>query len=118
MNTYMYVSFFVYADIFVGCFGTINNREYPGRQGAPCNVVSPQDSANYLLLLKELRAALDLEFPSKHKLITAAVRVQPFDNANGSPMSNVAAYVPYFDFICKSWAAHSDLRRMLCREIH
>ncbi|KAF9538069.1 hypothetical protein EC957_007258 [Mortierella hygrophila] len=73
--------------------------EYPGREGAPCNVVSPQDSANYLQLLKELRAALDLEFPAKHKLITAAVRVQPFDGPGGSPMSNVAAYVPYFDFI-------------------
>jgi GH18 family chitinase len=99
------------------CFDTINDREYPGREGAPCNVVSPQDSANYLQLLKELRAALDLEFPSKHKLITAAVRVQPFDNGNGSPMSNVAAYVPYFDFICKCLAAYS-ICDMAYRAIH
>ncbi|KAF9976510.1 hypothetical protein BGZ73_008450 [Actinomortierella ambigua] len=73
--------------------------EYPGRQGAICNVVSPNDSANYLVLLKELRAALDAEFPNTHKLLTAAVRVQPFDGPNGTPMSSVAAYVPYFDYI-------------------
>lgn len=76
-------------------------REYPAREGAICNTVSPNDSANYLQLLKELRAQMDLEFPSKHKLLTAAVRVQPFDGTNGKPMSNVAAYVPYFDWICK-----------------
>ncbi|KAF9353465.1 hypothetical protein BGX26_008778 [Mortierella sp. AD094] len=73
--------------------------EYPGREGAPNNAVSPQDSANYLLLLKELRAQMDLEFPNNHKLITAAVRVQPFDGPNGSPLSNVAAYATYFDWI-------------------
>ncbi|KAF9163366.1 hypothetical protein BGX21_001582 [Mortierella sp. AD011] len=73
--------------------------EYPGRQGADNNAVSSADSANYLLLLKELRAQLDLEFPNNHKLITAAVRVQPFDGPNGSPLSNVAAYAAYFDWI-------------------
>ncbi|KAK3812842.1 MAG: glycosyl hydrolases family 18-domain-containing protein [Benniella sp.] len=73
--------------------------EYPGRAGAPCNTYSPQDSANYLLLLKELRAQLDLEFPTQRKLITAAVRVQPFDGSNGRPMTDVSAFVPYFDWI-------------------
>lgn len=76
-------------------------REYPSRAGAICNTVSPNDSANYLQLLKELRAQMDLEFPNKHKLLTAAVRVQPFDGPDGKPMSNVAAYVQYFDWICK-----------------
>lgn len=98
--------FLLYCFILTVLFDVGDDREYPGREGAPCNVVSPQDSANYLLLLKELRAALDLEFPSKHKLITAAVRVQPFDGPGGSPMSNVAAYVPYFDFICKITSHH------------
>ncbi|KAI7827496.1 putative endochitinase, partial [Gamsiella multidivaricata] len=73
--------------------------EYPGRAGADCNTYSPQDSANYLLLLKELRAQLDAEFPSKHKFITAAVRVQPFDGSNGRPQTDVSAFVPYFDWI-------------------
>ncbi|KAI1300721.1 hypothetical protein EDD11_006011 [Mortierella claussenii] len=73
--------------------------EYPGRAGAICNTYGPQDSANYLQLLKELRAQLDLEFPSKRKLLTAAVRVQPFDDANGKPLKDVSAYVPYFDWV-------------------
>ncbi|KAF9201461.1 hypothetical protein BGZ49_008302, partial [Haplosporangium sp. Z 27] len=73
--------------------------EYPGHAGAPNNAVAPQDSANYLLLLKELRAALDSEFPNDHKLITAAVNVQPFAGANGSPLSDVSAYAKYFDWI-------------------
>ncbi|KAG0330639.1 hypothetical protein BG004_002048 [Podila humilis] len=73
--------------------------EYPGRPGAICNTVSPNDSANYLELLKELRAQLDLEFPNDRKLLTAAVRVQPFDGTDGKPMANVAAYAAYFDYI-------------------
>ncbi|KAI1314770.1 hypothetical protein EDD11_001739 [Mortierella claussenii] len=73
--------------------------EYPGRAGAPCNAYGPADSANYLLLLKELRAQLDLEFPNSRKLITAAVRTQPFDGPNGRPMSDVSAFHPYFDWI-------------------
>ncbi|KAF9180262.1 hypothetical protein BGZ50_006357 [Haplosporangium sp. Z 11] len=73
--------------------------EYPGRAGAPCNTYGPQDSANYLLLLKELRDQLDLEFPNNRKLITAAVRAQPFDGTNGRPMSDVSAFATYFDWI-------------------
>ncbi|KAF9901603.1 hypothetical protein BX616_002206 [Lobosporangium transversale] len=73
--------------------------EYPGRPAAACNTYSPQDSANYLILLKELRAALDAEFPTKRKLLTAAVRVQPFDGADGKPLKDVSAYAQYFDWI-------------------
>ncbi|KAF9109984.1 hypothetical protein BGX27_006898 [Mortierella sp. AM989] len=73
--------------------------EYPGRAGAVCNTYSPQDTSNYLLLLKELRAQLDLEFPTKRKLLTAAVRVKPFDDASGNPMTDVSAFVPYFDWV-------------------
>ncbi|KAF9913968.1 hypothetical protein BX616_009223 [Lobosporangium transversale] len=73
--------------------------EYPGRSGAACNTVSPQDSANYLILLKELRAQLDLEFPNDRKLLTAAVRVQPFDGADGKPLGDVSAFAQYFDWI-------------------
>ncbi|KAG0254539.1 hypothetical protein BG011_005679 [Mortierella polycephala] len=82
-----------------GMHGIDLDWEYPGRPGAICNTISPQDSANYLVLLKELRDQLDLEFPSVHKLITAAVRVEPFDGADGKPMSNVAAFAEFFDFI-------------------
>ncbi|KAF9425431.1 hypothetical protein BGZ94_007534 [Podila epigama] len=47
----------------------------------------------------ELRAQLDLEFPNDRKLLTAAVRVQPFDGPNGQPLANVAAFANYFDYI-------------------
>ncbi|KAK9762631.1 hypothetical protein K7432_011449 [Basidiobolus ranarum] len=73
--------------------------EYPARDGAICNVKDASDTANYLTLLKELRAALDKEFPSEHKLITAAVRVQPFDGPYGGPLNDVSQFIPYFDFI-------------------
>ncbi|KAF9581418.1 hypothetical protein BGW38_001578, partial [Lunasporangiospora selenospora] len=73
--------------------------EYPGRPGAACNTYAPQDSANYLILLRELRAQMDLEFPTKRKLLTAAVRVQPFDGADGKPLADVSAYATYFDYI-------------------
>jgi len=74
------------------------NREYPGRAGAICNVYTPSDASNYLVLLKELRAQMDLEFPNSHKLLTAAVRVQPFDGPNG-PMADVSAFAQYFDWV-------------------
>lgn len=85
--------------------------EYPGRNGAICNTVSPNDSANYLILLRELRAQLDLEFPNNRKLLTAAVRVQPFDGPDGKPLANVAAYAAYYDYIGNfSFRSCSNLR--------
>ncbi|KAI8606588.1 putative endochitinase, partial [Dissophora ornata] len=73
--------------------------EYPARAGAICNTYTPQDASNYLTLLKELRAQMDLEFPTQHKLLTAAVRVQPFDGADGKPMADVSAFAQYFDWV-------------------
>ncbi|KAF9162656.1 hypothetical protein DFQ26_003369 [Actinomortierella ambigua] len=82
-----------------GMHGLDIDWEYPGRGAAICNQVSPNDSANYLILLRELRAALDAEFPTDRKLLTAAVRVMPFDGTNGQPMTDVSAFHPYYDFI-------------------
>ncbi|ORX81583.1 chitinase [Basidiobolus meristosporus CBS 931.73] len=73
--------------------------EYPGRKGVVCNVYNAADTENYLNLLKELRTALDKEFPSEHKLLTAAVRVQPFDGPNGKPLKDVSEFAAYLDFI-------------------
>ncbi|KXN74016.1 glycoside hydrolase family 18 protein, partial [Conidiobolus coronatus NRRL 28638] len=67
--------------------------EYPGREGEAGNLVSPKDSANYLIFLKELKAALP-----KGTLITAAAYVKPFDGPNG-PLKDVSAFAQYFDFI-------------------
>lgn len=77
----------------------ISDWEYPGRQAAGCNEFNEKDdAANFLLLLKELRAALDKKFPEKYKEITMAVHVFPFTSKSGY-MKNVEDYVPYFDHI-------------------
>lgn len=72
--------------------------EYPGKQAAGCNMFADDDADNFLLLLKELRQALDAKFPDTHKEISMAVHVQPFVK-NGTPMNDVKEYVPYFDHI-------------------
>ncbi|KAI8376068.1 glycoside hydrolase [Radiomyces spectabilis] len=72
--------------------------EYPGRQAAGCNEYADDDAKNLLLLLKELRAALDAKYPDDHKEISMAVYVEPF-TSNGESMTDVSEYVPYFDHI-------------------
>ncbi|KAI7901756.1 glycoside hydrolase [Cokeromyces recurvatus] len=70
--------------------------EYPGKQAAGCNEFADNDSDNFLLLLKEMREALDKRFPMEHKEISLAVHVQPFVKS-GVPMTNLETFVPYFD---------------------
>ncbi|KAL1918975.1 uncharacterized protein VTP21DRAFT_2356 [Calcarisporiella thermophila] len=80
-----------------GTDGVDIDWEYPGREGAACNEVDKEnDSKNFLVLLQELRKALDTEFPDKRKDITMAVRVQPFDGPNG-PMKDVSQYAKVVD---------------------
>ncbi|ORZ08325.1 glycoside hydrolase [Absidia repens] len=72
--------------------------EYPGKQAAGCNTFNENDTDNLLLLLKELRSALDMKFPDDHKEISMAVYVLPFLR-NGVPATDVSDFVPYFDHI-------------------
>ncbi|KAI8878202.1 glycoside hydrolase family 18 protein [Backusella circina FSU 941] len=81
-----------------GTDGVDIDWEYPGKQAAGCNEFAPNDADNFLLLLKELREALDKKFTDTHKEISMAVHVQPFVKG-GEPMKNVEAFVPYFDHI-------------------
>ncbi|KAJ2808329.1 hypothetical protein H4S07_003436, partial [Coemansia furcata] len=72
--------------------------EYPGRLGDTCNVIDEKnDTPNYLKFLQDLRAALDAAFPKDKKLITMAVRVEPFD-VNGAPSTDVSAFAKVVDF--------------------
>ncbi|KAJ2466989.1 hypothetical protein GGI02_004186, partial [Coemansia sp. RSA 2322] len=72
--------------------------EYPGRLGNTCNVIdAANDTPNFLKYLQDLRAALDTAFGKGKKLITLAVRVQPFD-VNGSPSTDVSAFAKVVDF--------------------
>ncbi|ORZ13603.1 glycosyl hydrolases family 18-domain-containing protein [Absidia repens] len=67
--------------------------EYPGAVGAGCNSMDlANDYKNYLVLLQELRAALDSAFPSARKDITIACHVHPDGN-----MDDVSDYVKVID---------------------
>lgn len=95
--------------------------EYPGRQAAGCNEFDAKnDASNFLLLLKELRAALDQKFPGQHKEITMAVHVYPFQTENGY-MKSVKDFVPFFDHInIMSYGMKFNLsttRHYKCKEI-
>lgn len=68
--------------------------EYPGQGGNDGNIVSPQDSANFLEFLKRLRSSL----PSTAR-ITAATQTQPFVDQNGQPMKDVSAFAKVLDWI-------------------
>ncbi|KAJ1986124.1 hypothetical protein EDC05_006409 [Coemansia umbellata] len=72
--------------------------EYPGRLGNTCNAYDPQnDAPNFLNFLKDLRSRFDSTFGDKNKLITLAVRVQPFDSTGG-PMPDVSEFARYVDY--------------------
>ncbi|KAF8582525.1 glycoside hydrolase family 18 protein [Ramaria rubella] len=69
--------------------------EYPNHQGVGCNTILSQDTANFLLLLQELRST-----PATSKLIlSAATSITPFMDASGSPSANVAPFAKVLDFI-------------------
>jgi chitinase len=67
--------------------------EYPNQVGAG-NIHSPSDSANLLLFLTQLRAAL-----GSSKIISAAVPDEPWLGANGSPLTNVSAYAAQMTYL-------------------
>ncbi|KAJ2741215.1 hypothetical protein GGI20_005344 [Coemansia sp. BCRC 34301] len=73
--------------------------EYPGRQGDACNAVdASSDTSNFLAFLQDLRVQLDTTFGRRGKLLTLAVRVEPFDGPSG-PISDVSAFAKVVDFI-------------------
>jgi GH18 family chitinase len=51
--------------------------EYPVCCGASGNEENPSDWSNYLLLLREMRAAMDVAFPTVHKELTIAMGMGP-----------------------------------------
>ncbi|KAF8598082.1 glycoside hydrolase [Ceratobasidium sp. AG-I] len=68
--------------------------EYPGAAGIGCNVVSANDTTNYLAFLTELRAAL----PST--TITAASSLAPFLSSDlTTPSTNVSDFASVLDYI-------------------
>ena len=69
--------------------------EYPAKQGIGCNIVSMNDSANFLTFLQTLRhqdGAQDL-------IISAAVAITPFIESDGNPMTDVSEFAKVLNYI-------------------
>lgn len=73
--------------------------EYPNLKGVDCDNIDSNDTANFCLLVKELRNALFVKFPKVHKLITAAVYVLPFFGPEGKPEEDLSPFANIFDYI-------------------
>lgn len=69
--------------------------EYPTSTGAGCNAVNANDITNFASLVKEMRAALDSNFPTVHKELTLAVHLTPWGGATIVP--DATAFTPYVD---------------------
>ncbi|KAL0575358.1 hypothetical protein V5O48_006609 [Marasmius crinis-equi] len=69
--------------------------EYPNRQGLGCNIISPNDTQNFILFLEELR-----EHPvGKELSLSSAVSITPFNNATGSPSPDLSRFGKALDFV-------------------
>ncbi|OAX39729.1 glycoside hydrolase family 18 protein [Rhizopogon vinicolor AM-OR11-026] len=69
--------------------------EYPNHQGIGCNTISPNDTANFLSLLQELR-----QDPTGASItLSAAVSISPFADSNGNPSTDVSGFAGVLDYI-------------------
>ncbi|KIK41695.1 glycoside hydrolase family 18 protein [Suillus luteus UH-Slu-Lm8-n1] len=68
--------------------------EYPGStNGLSCNTESPQDTANLLLMLQELKTAL----PTVS--LSAATPVKPWNDASGNPSTDLTSFAKVLDYV-------------------
>ncbi|EKM75822.1 hypothetical protein AGABI1DRAFT_116147 [Agaricus bisporus var. burnettii JB137-S8] len=82
-------------------FTTVHNMsgidfdwEFPNKQGMGCNVISDNDTANFLELLKIVRQ----QAPEGFKL-TAAVGITPWNGPDGNPLTDVSEFAKVLDHI-------------------
>ncbi|KAF8345344.1 endochitinase [Amanita rubescens] len=68
--------------------------EYPNHQGIGCNVISADDTANYLSFLTSLRKAV-----GQNATLNAAVTLTPFAGSDGNPSSDVSGFAQQLDWI-------------------
>ena len=73
----------------------LRSWEYPGTQGTGCNTIVPEDTTNFLLFLKQLRA----HPVGRRLLITAATSVFPWRGADEEPLTDVSEFAKVFDWI-------------------
>jgi chitinase len=67
--------------------------EYPNGGGLECNMKSPDDTANFLAFLRELKQ----DPVGKTLSLTAATHITPFRDASGAPSKDVSAFAEVFD---------------------
>lgn len=68
--------------------------EYPGQGGNQGNIVSPDDTANFLLFLQLLREKL----PTNAK-VTAAVQPELFAGSDGAPLKDLSEFAQVLDWV-------------------
>ena len=76
-------------------YSSIHSWEYPAKQGIGCNIVSPNDTANFLLFLQTLRA----QDGAQNMRITAAVSIVPFVGPDGTPLKDVSGFGKVLDYL-------------------
>ena len=73
----------------------IRSWEYPGKQGIGCNVVSANDSTNFLSFLQTLRE----QDGAQNLILSTAVAITPYVGSDGTPMSDVSGFANVLDYI-------------------
>ncbi|KAJ3894191.1 glycoside hydrolase family 18 protein [Lentinula edodes] len=69
--------------------------EYPNKQGIGCNIVSANDTDNFLAFLQELRT----DPVGANLTLSAATAITPFFDSKGNVLTNVSAFADVFDFV-------------------
>jgi len=82
--------------------------EYPNHQGIGCNVISDDDSANFLSFLQELRK----DATGAKLILTVAAGSTPFAGTDGTPMTDVSAFAQVLNHVAimnyDIWGSWSD----------
>jgi len=83
--------------IFLRCEQKLTRHswEAPGSQGIGCNTINPNDTANFLSYLQELRR----DPFGKSMIITAATGINPFAGQDGNPITDVRGFAKVFDYV-------------------
>ncbi|EKM57071.1 glycoside hydrolase family 18 protein [Phanerochaete carnosa HHB-10118-sp] len=69
--------------------------EYPNKQGMGCNIISEQDTPNFLAFLQELRSS-----PAGQGMtVSTATSIVPFASPDGTPAADVSSFANVLDYV-------------------